>query len=211
MEDFETLLSRSAKHHGHLCPGQVIGVRMAMLGCRLIGIEDPKRDVKKLVVFVEIDRCASDSIAVVTGCKLGRRSLKFVDNGIMAATFLNLETGRAYRIAAREDSRELALKCAPHIKNIRERQLHAYRVMSTSELFRIQPVRVDLQGLDLPGPTRRKAVCQRCGETVRDGKEVLLNGRALCRPCAGEAYFLPLKEEEGEEEMGRRYVGRESI
>lgn len=192
MENFETLLARSAHMHGHLCPGQVIGVRMAMLGCRLIGIDDPQAEIKKLIVFVEIDRCASDAIAAVTGCKLGRRSLKFVDNGIMAATFLNIETGCAYRICATERSRELAAKYAPDIKNVRERQLQAYRIMPIPELFRIQEVRVDLKRLDFPGPTRSRVVCAICGETVRDGKEVRVDGRLCCRLCAGDTYFLPL-------------------
>jgi formylmethanofuran dehydrogenase subunit E len=193
MEDFETLLTRSVQHHGHLCPGQIIGVRMAMLGCRLIGIEEPRKEIKKLIVFVEIDRCASDAISVVTGVKLGRRSLKFVDNGIMAASFLNLETGCAYRISATERSRDLAKKYAPHIQNIRERQLHAYRLMPASELFKIEEIKIVLQDLDLPGPTRRKILCEKCGETVRDGKEVLSDGRMYCRPCAGDTYFLPLR------------------
>jgi formylmethanofuran dehydrogenase subunit E len=193
MEDFETLLGRSVQHHGHLCPGQVIGVRMAMLGCRLIGIEEPRKEIKKLIVFVEIDRCASDAISVVTCVKLGRRSLKFVDNGIMAASFLNLETGRAYRIRATERSRDLAKKYAPHIQNIQGRQLLAYRLMSASELFKIEEVKIDLQDLDLPGPTRQKILCEKCGETVRDGKEVLSDGRVYCRPCAGDTYFLPLE------------------
>jgi formylmethanofuran dehydrogenase subunit E len=192
MDDFETLLERSTRFHGHLCPGQVIGVRMAMEGCRLIGIDDPQREIKKLIVFVEIDRCASDAIAVVTGCKLGRRSLKFVDNGIMAATFLNLETGYAIRINATERSRELALKYAPQIENIQERQIYAYRIMPSSELFRMEEVKVNLESLDLPGPTRSKVICEKCGETVRDGKEKVLKGRILCRPCAGDAYFLPV-------------------
>ncbi len=167
-----------------------------MLGCELIGIDDPERDIKKLIVFVEIDRCATDSIAVVTGCKLGRRSLKFVDNGILAATFLNLETGRAWRVSATESSRELAVKYAPEIENVQERQLHAYRVMPLSELFRMEEVRVDLQSLDLPGPTRSKVVCEACGETVRDGKQKVVHGRVLCRPCAGDAYFIPLNRME---------------
>lgn len=192
MQDFETLLTRSTQMHGHLCPGQVIGVRMAMLGCRLIGIDDPQAEIKKLIVFVEIDRCASDAIAAVTGCKLGRRSLKFVDNGIMAATFLNLETGRAYRLSATERSRKLASTYAPDINNLREKQLKAYRVMPIAELFRIQEVRVDLKRLDFPGPTRRKVVCAICGETVRDGKEVRIDGRLCCRSCAGDTYFLAL-------------------
>ena len=82
MEDFETLLARSVQHHDHLCPAQIIGVRMAMLGCQLIDIKEPRKEIKKLIVFVESDRCASDAISAVTGAKLGRRSLKFVDNGI---------------------------------------------------------------------------------------------------------------------------------
>lgn len=162
-----------------------------MMGCRLIGIEDPAREIKKLMVFVEIDRCACDTIAAVTGCKLGRRSLKYVDHGILAATFLNLETGLAYRIAATEKSRDLATLYAPGIQDARRRQLEAYRIMSASVLFKVRPVRVDLQALDLPGPTRRRVLCEACGETVRDGKEVLVNGRVLCRPCAGMGYFLP--------------------
>ncbi len=119
MEDFETLLSRSVRLHGHLCAGQVLGVRMAMLGCRLTGVENPDRDVKKLIVFVKIDRCATDSIAAVTGCKLGRRSPKVIDNGIMAATFLNVETALAFCLVAREDSRELVDKYAPQIEDRR--------------------------------------------------------------------------------------------
>lgn len=56
--DFETLLQESLNVHGHLCPGQVLGVRMSMLGLREIGITDPKgKDRKSIVVFVEIDQC----------------------------------------------------------------------------------------------------------------------------------------------------------
>ena len=97
MKNFEELLASSARTHGHLCPGQVVGVRMAMLGCRLIGLGNPTEhsQIKKLLVYVEMDRCAADAIAHVVGVKLGRRSLKFVDYGIMAATFVNLETGES--------------------------------------------------------------------------------------------------------------------
>ncbi|MDP2104949.1 MAG: formylmethanofuran dehydrogenase subunit E family protein, partial [Desulfobulbaceae bacterium] len=116
MESFETLLDKATAIHGHLCAGQVIGVRMAMLGLQHIGINDPKGvDRKKLYVLVEIDRCATDAIQTVTGCSLGKRSLKWVDNGIMAATFVNLESGQAVRILAREESREAAKKYRPDV------------------------------------------------------------------------------------------------
>ena len=110
MLDFDTLLQGSAQAHGHLCPGQVVGVRMAMLGCDLIGLDEPSQmpQIKKIIVYVEIDRCAADAIAYVTGVKLGRRSLKFMDHGIMAATFVNLDSGRAVRIVSTEAARSQA-------------------------------------------------------------------------------------------------------
>jgi formylmethanofuran dehydrogenase subunit E len=191
MKDFETLLEGSARAHGHLCPGQVIGVRMAMEGCELIGLDDPSRmpQIKKIVVYVEIDRCAADAVAYVTGVKLGRRSLKFVDNGIMAATFVNLETGAAFRIRSTESSRDKADEYFPWIRDRRLRQLEAYKAMSTDELFEIQEVRVNVPVHDMPGPTRFKARCEKCGVVVRDRKEVYLNGRVLCRSCAHGAYY----------------------
>lgn len=193
MLDFETLLQGSSQAHGHLCPGQVVGVRMAMLGCRLIGLDDPSRlpQIKKIIVYVEIDRCAADAIAYVTGVKLGRRSLKFVDNGIMAATFVNLENGKAYRILSTEESREMAGRYAPDVTETRQRQLEAYKVMPEEVLFKVEPVIVEVPVHDMPGPSRFKAQCDKCGQVVRDKKEVLINGRVLCRPCAYGSYFRP--------------------
>ena len=191
MEDFETLLEGSAKAHGHLCPGQVVGVRMAMLGCKLIGLDDPGNisQIKKLIVYVEIDRCATDAIAYVTGAKLGRRSLKFVDNGIMAATFVNLETKKAFRIVSTEESRALVSRYAPDIKDERLQQLEAYRRMDEKELFTVEEVFVDVPACDMPGPTRFKAVCEKCKTVIRDKREVLKNDQILCRACAFGTYY----------------------
>lgn len=196
MEAFETLLNESAQAHGHLCPGQVVGVRMAMLGCRLIGLDEPTRrdQIKKLIVYVEMDRCTADAVAHVTGVKLGRRSLKFVDYGIMAATFLNLETGRAFRIISTEDARDLAAFYAPDIAEKGPRQLAAYRRMPDSVLFRVQKVRVDLDECDLPGPTRRKVACSICGQIIRDRRETLLDNHPVCQPCSGICYFSNARE-----------------
>ena len=198
MEDFQTLLEGSARAHGHLCPGQVIGVRMAMLGCRLIGLDEPAilPQIKKIIVYVEMDRCATDAISYVTGVKLGRRSLKFIDNGIMAATFVNLETGLAFRIVSTETARDLAPVLKPDIKDPREQQLEAYKIMDDSQLFTITRVKVTVPASDMPGPTRFKAVCARCGIVVRDKKEVLKNKQILCRPCAFGSYFEPVKNHE---------------
>ncbi len=196
MENFKTLIKGSAEAHGHLCPGQVVGVRMAMLGCRLIGLDDPRShdQIKKLIVYVEMDRCTADAVAHVTGVKLGRRSLKFMDYGIMAATFVNLETGKAFRVLSTEDARDLALSYAPAISGKSRQQLEAYKRMPDSVLFRVQEVEVDLSEFDMPGPTRRKVACAGCGQLVRDHREVVVDGKALCKPCAEGAYFQNANE-----------------
>jgi len=191
MEAFEKLLEDSTTAHGHLCPGQVVGVRMAMLGCRLIGLDEPQRhdQIKKLIIYVEMDRCTADAVAHVTGVKLGRRSLKFMDYGIMAATFVNLETGKAFRVISTEEARYLASAYAPEIADKYPQQLEAYKRMPDSVLFRVQQVQVKIQDCDLPGPTRYKARCSRCGQVVRDQREVYKNGAVLCRPCTEDSYF----------------------
>jgi formylmethanofuran dehydrogenase subunit E len=196
MKPFHELLETSAAAHGHLCPGQVVGVRMAMLGCRLIGLSEPTRreQIKKLIVYVEMDRCTADAVAHVTGVKLGRRSLKFVDYGIMAATFLNLESGKAFRVVSTEEARDLAAVYAPEVSGKSRQQLTAYCRMPDSVLFRVQQVRVPIRPVELPGPTQRKVACSRCGQVVRDGREIDVEGKALCRPCAKGAYFSNAQE-----------------
>lgn len=194
--DFNTLLKGSAREHGHLCPGQVIGVRMSLLGLELIGLENPKqtRDIKKLIVYVEMDRCAADAISYVTGVSLGRRSLKFKDYGIMAATFINLETQQAYRILSTEHSRELADKYAPEIEDPHTRQLEAYKKMPLSELFEVSRVNVDITNSSLPGPATYKTACSDCGIIIRDAKEINTSNGPLCHACAGQAYYRPMEK-----------------
>ena len=196
MQDFETLLKGSAEAHGHLCPGQVVGVRMAMLGCRLIGLNDPSShdQIKKLVVYVEMDRCTADAVAYVSGVKLGRRSLKFMDYGIMAATFVNLETDSAIRVLSTEEARDLAPVYAPEITGKYQQQLESYIQMPDSVLFRVQKVQVAISEFDLPGPSRRKVSCRQCGQVVRDSREMVRDNRILCKPCAEGAYFTNAQE-----------------
>jgi formylmethanofuran dehydrogenase subunit E len=126
--------------------------------------------------------------------KLGRRSLKFVDYGIMAATFVNLESNKAYRILSTEESRELAPLYAPGVAGEHRQQTEGYLQMPDSALFRVQQVRVAINAFDLPGPTRSKVSCGRCGQVVRDHREVIVKGMPLCKPCANGAYFRDVRE-----------------
>ena len=190
MDTFEQLLAESTRIHGHLCAGQVIGVRMAMAALERIGIGDPKgADRKKLYVLVEIDRCATDAIQSVTGCSLGKRSLRWLDFGVMAATFVNLDTGRAVRAVAREEARALSEGYCPDIVDKYQRQLEAYKVMPLEDLFVFQEVRVDIPAFDLPGRPIRRVQCARCGDWVQDCRERERDGLILCRSCDGERYY----------------------
>jgi formylmethanofuran dehydrogenase subunit E len=183
--------------HGHLCAGQVLGVRMAMLGLQLLGIEDPHgKDRKRTVTFVEIDRCATDAIGVVTGCRLGKRALKFRDWGKMAATFVDVNPDqtvrRAVRIAAKESSKDRARELHPELENKNQQQMAAYRELSDQELFAWQWVRVELSAQEFPGYRSGRVTCALCGEGINFGREVRRDDRILCRACSGERYYEPM-------------------
>ncbi len=192
--DFQGLLDEAVAFHGHLCGGQIIGVKMAMAGLREIGLADPKGEQRKdLIVFVEIDRCATDAIIAVTGCRPGRRSLKLLDNGKMAATFVNLKSGKAVRINTTAESRRRAERLGATLAPAygeKDGFCQALILMPEEELFTIREVSVSLRPEDLPGEPLGIAVCDMCGENVLDLREVHRDGRTLCRPCAeGKTYY----------------------
>ena len=189
--DFSGLLAESVKIHGHLCAGQVLGVRMSLLGLREIGVIDPKgNDRKNIIVFVEMDRCATDAVQSVTGCSLGKRSMKFMDYGKMAATFANIKTGKAARVVAREDSRGKAKTLFPALEDKYRAQLEAYKIMSDEELFEVMEVKVALRPEDMPGRPLRRVRCDSCGEHVQDRREVYRDGKPLCVSCAEGGYYV---------------------
>jgi formylmethanofuran dehydrogenase subunit E len=189
LAEYEVL---AAQAHGHLCAGQILGLRMALHGMQLLGLNDPAgKDRKRLVSIVEIDRCMTDAIGVVTGCRLGKRALKFRDYGKAAATFCDLDENRAVRIAARESAKERARARYPEITDRNRQQMLAYREMPDEELFAIEWVRVTLGAEDLPGYKAPRVVCEQCGEGVSFRREVVRDGRTLCRACAGDGYYGP--------------------
>jgi len=193
MKSLDEYLQEAEQAHGHLCAGQVLGVRLAMLGLTKLGIDDPRgKDRKRLVTFVEIDRCATDAVAVVTGCRLGKRALKFRDWGKMAATFVDVDSGKAVRIAAKESSKALARQMHPELKNKNSQQMLAYREMPADELFTTQWVRVDLPPEEFPGYKGERLVCAICGEGINFHREVHRDEKVLCRGCAGERYYEPV-------------------
>jgi formylmethanofuran dehydrogenase subunit E len=206
----DELLREAEAAHGHLCAGQVLGVRMGMLALRRLGIEDPRgrvlangelnRERKRLVTFVEIDRCATDAIGVVTGCRVGKRALKLRDWGKMAATFVDLEAkldnGAEYkglRVVALESSKARAKELYPALEK-NAQQMKAYRELPDAELFGEEWVRVALTPSEFPGYKGERVACARCGEGVSFDRFVERAGERLCLACADteQVYYRPL-------------------
>src|SRR5580692_4014066 len=116
LKSFDEYVSLAEAAHGHMCAGQILGLRLAIYGVTLLGLDDPYgKDRKRLVSFVEIDRCATDAVPIVTGCRLGKRALKFRDFGKVAATFCDLQDGRAVRVVARESAKQRAAELYPEM------------------------------------------------------------------------------------------------
>ncbi len=193
MKSLDQYLHDAEQAHGHLCAGQVLGVRLAMLGLQKLAIDDPQgKDRKRLVTFVEIDRCVTDAVAVVTGCRLGKRTLKFRDWGKVAATFVDVRSGMAVRIAAKESSKTLARQMHPEIEDKNQQQMLAYRQISDDDLFALQWVKVDLPAEEFPGYKGERVLCEACQEGINFRREVRREGNVLCRSCAGESYYSAL-------------------
>jgi formylmethanofuran dehydrogenase subunit E len=187
MKTLHEYLELAAVAHGHICAGQVLGVRLAMLGIRELAL-DPIAERKRIVTYVEIDRCVTDAVALVANCRLGKRALKFRDWGKVAATFCDLQTGRAVRIAAKESSKQAAKDLFPDLPR-EEAQQKAYAQLSDDVLFSKEWVKVEILPEDLPGFKGPRVVCAQCGEGINFKREVTVGGRALCRACAGERYY----------------------
>lgn len=188
MKLIEELLRQSAALHHHLCPRQVLGVRMGLAGAYALGLDAPRHD-KRLVVFMETDGCGADGVSVATGCWVGRRTMRLLDYGKVAATFVDTHSGQAARVAPRPGIREAVWRYATAAPDRWSAQLKGYEVMPESELLRVQPVTltVDLNRL-LSHPGVR-VVCEVCGEEIMNERQVVHEGMTLCRACAGESYY----------------------
>jgi len=181
---------RETDKEGRPRSGIILGIRIVLRAMKELGIDDPAEVHRELIAFVETDRCLPDAVELVTGCRLGNRTLKFRDLGKMAATFLDLRTDRAIRLAASEAASRRALATFTGIEK-EEALTRAYREWPDKELFSWQPVKVDLGTEERPGYRAPRVVCAKCGEGISFNREVVRDGRPLCRSCAGERYYTP--------------------
>lgn len=187
--DLQLCLDRAAALHHHLCPRQVLGVRTGMLAAELFDLPLPQAD-KRLFAFVETDGCFADGVSVATGCWLGRRTLRLLDYGKVAATFVDNATSKALRVSPQLSARRTAIEYAPAEPDGWHAQLAAYRVMPTSELLRVEEVRLTVSLEEIISQPGLRVTCEGCGEEIMNAREVLVEGRTLCRRCAGrDGYY----------------------
>lgn len=191
----DDLLAESAALHSHLCPRQVLGVRIGLLAGKLLGLELPRRD-KRLLVIAETDGCAVDGISVATGCWVGRRTLRIEDFGKVAATFADTRTECCLRIAPQPRARNLAASYAPEAASPWEAQLLGYQRMADAALLSWCRVAMRESIAAIVSRPGLRVVCQGCGEEIMNGREVRSGGRVLCHACAGQAYYRVLTEDD---------------
>ncbi len=189
MSDFESLLNASAmRHHNHLCPRQVLGVRMGLYAAELLELAVPQTD-KRLYTIIETDGCFVDGVSVATGCWVGNRTLRVIDYGKSAATFVHTVTERAIRITSHPESRTRAADYAPQAPDRWHAQLAAYQIMPCSELLVARDVALTLSLKEIISRHGMRVVCDDCGEDIINQREVRRNGQILCRACAGDTYY----------------------
>lgn len=188
MDTLDLILTESAKRHKHLCPRQVLGVRMGLFAAELLGLDLPRRD-KRLLVISETDGCAVDGLSAATGCRVGSRTLRIVDFGKIAATFTDTYTEETIRIVPRREARTLAVEHVPDARNNWEAMLFGYQVMLLCDLFLVQRVKLDVSLSEITSQPGRKAICEICEEEIINGREVVNNGVVFCVSCAGKSYY----------------------
>ncbi|MGI5880293.1 MAG: FmdE family protein [Syntrophomonadaceae bacterium] len=182
---FEQDLQKAHEFHGHICTGIVLGVRIARMGLDYLGIKDPN-DNRDFIVFVEADRCIADAVSSVTGCSLGKRRLKWFDYGKLAATFVDMNTKEGVRIVSAGSQQP------PEDADL----VGFWGTIPDEDLFKLEKVTVHLNPEDLPGKPSRKVTCAVCGESIMDGRDMLLDGKTLCKPCAQGGYYTISKAAE---------------
>jgi formylmethanofuran dehydrogenase subunit E len=188
MTDLENLLGQIAARHRHRCPRQVLGARIALAGAAALGLAVPRTD-RRLVIFVESDGCFADAVEVVTGATVGRRTLRVMDYGLVAATFVDQRTEAAVRVAPQPGIRMRALAFAPEEKRRYHAQLLGYARMPDDHLLEVRPVVLKTPLASVLSRAGKRVTCDRCGEEIHNEREIRSGGEQLCVSCAGAGYF----------------------
>lgn len=184
----QTLLKQSSALHDHLCPRQILGVRLALAAGKALGLDFPRSD-KRVLVFVETDGCFADGVSVASGCWLGHRTMRLMDHGKIAATFVDTKTGQAVRVFPQTDLRQRVRDSRPEGQKRYQAYLEAYQTLPDEQLLTVQDVQLTPDLNAIIGVHGKRAVCDKCGEEIINEREVVQGGQVLCLSCAGQGYY----------------------
>lgn len=190
MPSLQMLLEISSRDHSHLCPRQILGVRMGLLGMQSIGFSEPPAK-KRLLVIIETDGCFADGISAATGCTVGHRTLRVEDYGKTAAVFVDTESGMAIRVSPALDIRNKAYDYAPNEPRHYFAQMQAYQIMPDPVMFTVLPVTLKTPVAAIVSRPGLRVNCSSCGEEIMNEREIRLGELTLCRACAGGGYYSP--------------------
>ncbi len=188
--DIQAVLRQAAATHKHLCPRQVLGARMGLYAAELLHLDLPQDD-KRLYTFVETDGCFVDGVTAATGCSLGHRTLRLMDYGKVAATFVDTAIGSGIRIWPSPLYRSHAAQYAPTPPNRWRAQLEAYQIMPATELLCVREVELSVDMKAIIGKPGVRVNCAGCGEEILNLREIIRDGKILCHGCADENYVQP--------------------
>lgn len=204
MDEYKILIEKAQKLHGELCPGVIIGTRMSIAAMKKLGM-DPLEENDHLIVYVETDRCMPDAVEAITGCTVGRRTLKFRNHGKFVATFIDMKTGKAVRVSAKDDKISsypglwnwfdtiIELRKNGKMKDVmgeKKATIKKLSQMPDEELLNLEDVEFEVPKNEIPSMPDHMVICSVCGEHVMDQKELTVNGAHICRACAHELFKL---------------------
>ena len=188
MLTLEELLDLSSATHHNVCPRQVLGARMGMCAAEVLGLDLPQKN-KRLFAFMETDGCTLDGVGAATGCWVGRRTMRVLDFGKIAVTFVDTHTDRAIRVSPHPDVRAAVPVYASQVEDRWQAYLEAYQIMPREKLLVVEPVKLLVSMREIISQEGIKAVCECCGEEIFNEREVHVDGQTLCRACAGQSYY----------------------
>ena len=193
MKDLQPLFELSARNHSHICPRQILGVRMGLAGMAALGFCEPPAK-KELLIITETDGCFADGLSAATGCMVGHRTLRVEDYGKVAATFVNVKTAQTVRVAPVSDIRQRVYTYASDEPRHYFAQMQAYQIMSDDEMFTVTAVRLTTPIEAIVSRPGVRVDCDVCGEEIMNEREVKQEGLTLCHACAERGYYQPVEQ-----------------
>lgn len=200
--DLHRLLLLNGMLHGHFCPGSAMGVKAAARAINELGVKS--RGMEETIAIVESNNCFSDGVQMVTGCSFGNNAMIYRDYGKTALT-LAKRTGEGIRVAAlfgrvaEERSAEtnelwekvVVRRCGSDEESKRLTELWSEMSLRVLDIPDEEVLEVKKVNIEVPAYARifASVKCSICGEDVIEPRARMKDGKPVCLPCSGQAYY----------------------